>query len=39
MVAVMSGLSSDARDGKPIERLLAIADMAGLALEAALAQP
>ncbi|PZU67549.1 MULTISPECIES: TetR/AcrR family transcriptional regulator [Sphingobium] len=37
MVAVMSGLSSDARNGKPVERLLAIADMAGLALKAALA--
>ncbi|KAK0334931.1 hypothetical protein LTR94_014915 [Friedmanniomyces endolithicus] len=36
MVTVMSGLSSDARDGKPVERLLAIADMAGLALDAVL---
>ncbi|MFD2431090.1 hypothetical protein ACFSUK_29530 [Sphingobium scionense] len=37
MVAIMSGLSSDARDGKPVERLLAIADMAGLALDSTLA--
>ncbi|WIA58306.1 TetR/AcrR family transcriptional regulator [Sphingobium sp. WTD-1] len=39
MVAVMSGLSSDARDGKAVERLLAIADMAGLALDTVLAKP
>nr|WP_281061379.1 TetR/AcrR family transcriptional regulator [Sphingobium sp. Sx8-8] len=36
MVAILSGLSSDARAGRPVERLLAVADMAGLALKVAL---
>nr|WP_218036552.1 TetR/AcrR family transcriptional regulator [Sphingobium sp. EM0848] len=38
MVTIMSGLSSDARAGKSAERLLAVADMAALALGATLSQ-
>ena len=37
MVAIMSGLSSDARSGASVERLLAVADIAGLAIGVALA--
>lgn len=34
--AVLSGLSSDAREAMPLDRLLAVADMAAMALHAAL---
>lgn len=37
MVAIMSGMSADARGGMPADRLIAVADMAGLAIEAMLA--
>ena len=38
MIAIMSGLSSDARGGIAAARLLAVADMAGLAVAAMLAK-
>ncbi|HUD94129.1 TetR/AcrR family transcriptional regulator [Sphingobium sp.] len=37
MVAIMSGMSADARGGMPAARLVAVADMAGLAIKAMLA--
>lgn len=37
MAAIMSGMSADARAGKPAEEIAAVADMAGLAIEAMLA--
>lgn len=38
MVTVMSGLSADARAGRSTDRLVAVADMAGLAISAMLAK-
>lgn len=38
MVAIMSGMSADARGGMPVARLIAVADMARLAIEAMLAR-
>lgn len=38
MVTIMSGLSSDARAGQPVDRLVAVADMAGLAIVAVLGE-
>nr|WP_278254234.1 TetR/AcrR family transcriptional regulator [Sphingobium sp. BYY-5] len=37
MTAIMSGMSADARGGKSADQLVAVADMAGLAIEAMLA--
>lgn len=38
MVTVMSGLSADARAGTPTDRLVGVADMAGLAIAAVLTE-